>query len=99
MFTIFHLLLNFSASFGLEKGIRRFILHSAVKISDGSPCLHLQPDISGMFSRMEDESKFLNIVLETGLISWTIRHDDLSHLSDMFCSFDLEREEILYNYL
>lgn len=61
--------------------------------------LHLQPDISGMFSRMEDELKFLNIVFETCLILWTIRHDDLSHLSDMFSFFDLEREKILYNYL
>lgn len=61
--------------------------------------LHLQPDISGMFSRMEDELKFLNIVFETCLISWTIRHDDLSHLSDMFSFFDLERKKILYNYL
>lgn len=50
-----------------------------------------------MSLRMEDELKFLNIVLETGLISCD--DDDLSHLSDKFCFFDLEREEISYNYL
>lgn len=50
-----------------------------------------------MSLRMEDELKFLNIVLETGLISCD--DDDLSYLSDKFCFFDLEREEISYNYL
>lgn len=77
---------------------KRFILHSAIlKISHSSPCLHLQPDIVRMSLRMEDELKFLNIVLETGLISCD--DDDLSYLSDKFCFFDLEREEISYNYL